>query len=74
MNTKAVFLVFSAMVATASAHAATDDTSDAIKGTTKAKQPFFNTMSITAMVIFCVQLIFCFLLCVYTRARLRKAA
>jgi|TARA_B110000285_G_C15130185_1_gene623049 hypothetical protein len=62
MNTKAVFLVFSLMVASASATAA------------PAKQPFFNTMTITAGVIFILQLMFCAGLCVYTRKQLKAAA
>ena len=71
MNTKAVFLVFSAMVATASAsdHTVTPDSTPA-----KPKQPFFNTMSITAIVIFCLQLMFCAALCMHTRRRLKAAA
>jgi len=64
MNTKAVFLVFSAMLATASAAAPT----------VVAKQPFFNTMTITAGVIFILQLMFCAGLCVYTRKQLKAAA
>ena len=72
MNTKAVFLVFSAMVATASA---AETTTTVAAGTTKpAKQPFFNTMSITAIVIFCLQLMFCAGLCMHTRRRLKAAA
>jgi hypothetical protein len=66
MNTKAVFLVFSLMVASASATTAT--------AATPAKQPFFNTMTITAGVIFILQLMFCAGLCVYTRKQLKAAA
>ena len=65
MNTKAVFLVFSAMLATVSATAAAP---------AAPKQHVFNTMTITAGVIFILQLMFCAGLCVYTRKQLKAAA
>jgi|TARA_B110001450_G_C17402920_1_gene392500 hypothetical protein len=68
MNTKAVFLVFSALVATASAVTA------AAPAATKTKQPFWDTMTITAAVIFGLQLMFCAALCSHTRRRLQAAA